>query len=104
MGGFFAVVWTDVFQGMLIIGILVLLPVAGVIKLGGFNVILMKIGEININTLSPSFGYTGLFFILFAFASMAWFFGYPGQPHILARYMAIKDEEKLWSSTAIGMT
>ncbi|RLF40545.1 MAG: sodium:proline symporter [Thermoplasmata archaeon] len=103
MGGFFAVAWTDVFQGMLIIGILVLLPVAGIIKLGGFNVILMKIGEININTLSPSFGYTGLFFILFALASMAWFFGYPGQPHILTRYMAIKDEKKLWSSTAIGM-
>jgi len=93
MGGFFAVAWTDVFQGMLVIGILVLLPIAGIIKLGGFNTILTKIGEININTLSPSFGHTGLFFILFAFASMAWFFGYPGQPHILARYMAIKEEK-----------
>ncbi len=104
MGGFFAVAWTDVFQGMLVIGILVLLPIAGIIKIGGFNTILTKIGEININTLSPSFGHTGLFFILFAFASMAWFFGYPGQPHILARYMAIKEEKKLWNTTAIGMT
>ena len=31
-------------------------------------------------------------------------FGYPGQPHILTRYMAIKDEKKIWNSTLIGMT
>lgn len=35
---------------------------------------------------------------------MAWFFGYLGQSYIPTRYMATKDEEKCWSSTAIGMT
>ena len=33
IGGFFAVAWTDVFQGMLIVIILVVLPVIGIIKL-----------------------------------------------------------------------
>jgi sodium/proline symporter len=104
MGGFFAVAWTDVFQGMLIVAILVFLPIIGVIRLGGINVVFNEIGNVNILTLSPTFGYTGLLILLFTFAGMSWFFGYPGQPHILTRYMSIKDEKKLWNSTFIGMT
>ena len=103
MGGFFAVAWTDVFQGMLIVGILVILPIVGIINLGGIDAMLTKAGEVNVNAVSPGFGYGGLLFLLFAFASMSWIFGYPGQPHILTRYMAIKDEKKLWNSTLIGM-
>jgi len=103
MGGFFAVAWTDVFQGMLIVIILVVLPIVGIIKIGGFGEVFSAIGNVDINSISPTYGYSGLFFILFAFASMAWFFGYPGQPHVLSRYMAIKSEKKLWNSTLIGM-
>lgn len=104
MGGFFAVAWTDVFQGMLIVGILVILPIIGIIRIGGLSALFVEVGQINPNTLSPGFGYSGLLFLLFAIVSMSWFFGYPGQPHILTRYMAIKDEKKIWNSTLIGMT
>jgi sodium/proline symporter len=103
MGGFFAVAWTDVFQGMLIVGILLILPIIGIIRIGGVGELFLEIENINTNALSPSFGYGGLLFLLFAFVSMSWFFGYPGQPHILTRYMAIKDEKKIWNSTLIGM-
>ncbi|HEC72632.1 MAG TPA: sodium/proline symporter [Thermoplasmatales archaeon] len=103
LGGFFAVAWTDVFQGLLIVGIMILLPVVGIVKLGGFESILSKISQVDTSLLSPSFGYSGLLLLVFLFASMSWFFGYPGQPHILTRYMAIKDEKKIWSSTLIGM-
>ena len=104
MGGFFAVAWTDVFQGLLIVGILVILPIIGIIKLGGFGEIFTKIGQTDINNLSPGYGYGGIFLLIFMFASMSWFFGYPGQPHILTRYMSIKEEKKLHNSTLIGMT
>ncbi|MCK4365648.1 MAG: sodium/proline symporter [Thermoplasmatales archaeon] len=103
MGGFFAVAWTDVFQGMLIVIILLVLPIVGIIKLGGFGQVLSTIGQVDMNAISPTYGYGGILFILFAFASMAWFFGYPGQPHVLTRYMAIKSEKKLWNSSLIGM-
>ena len=103
MGGFFAVAWTDVFQGMLIVTILIGLPIVGIIKLGGFGSIFSKMGQVDINSISPTYGYGGILFIIFAFASMAWFFGYPGQPHVLTRYMAIKSEKKIWNSTLIGM-
>jgi len=104
MGGFFAVAWTDVFQGFLIVGIIIILPIIGIIRLGGIDNVFHEISQVDVNTLSPSFGYSGLLLILFLFASMAWFFGYPGQPHILTRYMAIKDEKKIWNSTLVGMT
>jgi sodium/proline symporter len=104
MGGFFAVVWTDVFQGLLIVGILVILPILGIIKLGGFGELFAQMGQVNADSLSPSYGFGGVLFIIFAISSMSWFFGYPGQPHVLTRYMAIKDEKKIWNSTLIGMT
>ena len=103
MGGFFAVAWTDVFQGLLIVGILIILPIVGIIRLGGLGAIFSEVGKVNTDALSPGFGYGGLLFLLFAFVSMSWFFGYPGQPHILTRYMAIKDEKKILNSTIIGM-
>lgn len=103
MGGFFAVAWTDVFQGMLIVVILIFLPIIGIIKLGGLNSVLTQIGTIDIKTLSPTYAYGFPLLILFALVNMSWIFGYPGQPHILTRYMAIKEEKKLWNSTLIGM-
>lgn len=104
MGGFFAVAWTDVFQGMLMVAILILLPVVGLLKLGGLNSVLTRIGNIDLKTLSPTYAYGFPLLILFALVNMSWMFGYPGQPHILTRYMAIRDEKKLWNSTLIGMT
>ncbi|HEC81476.1 MAG TPA: sodium/proline symporter, partial [Thermoplasmatales archaeon] len=102
MGGFFAVAWTDVFQGMLMVIIIVFLPIVGIIKLGGLDKIFTKLGNINSLTLSPTFGYSELLLLLFIFASMSWMFGYAGQPHILTRYMAIKERKKLRQSTLIG--
>ncbi|HHH79484.1 MAG TPA: hypothetical protein ENL13_01110 [Thermoplasmatales archaeon] len=74
----------------------------GIIKLGGLNQVFEKIGTINPNTLSPTFGYTGLLTLVFISASMSWMFGYAGQPHILTRYMAIKEKRKIRQSTLIG--
>lgn len=103
MGGFFAVAWTDVFQGLLIVGIIFILPIVGVIRVGGIGNVFSEIGKIDVNLLSPGYGYSGLLLLVFLFASMSWFFGYPGQPHILTRYMAIRDEKKIWNSTLVGM-
>ena len=103
MGGFFAVAWTDVFQGMLIVIILIALPIIGIIKMGGLGAVFSKMAQIDYNTITPTYGYGGLLFMVFAFASMAWFFGYPGQPHVLTRFMAIKSEKNLRNSTLIGM-
>lgn len=103
MGGFFAVTWTDVFQGLLIVLAIVVIPIVFIIKMGGITNVLSEIGSINPNLLDPAFGYSGLFLFIFLLASTSWFFGYPGQPHIITRYMAIKDENEIRKSAIIGM-
>ena len=104
MGGFFAVAWTDVFQGMLIVAIIVLLPILGIIKIGGLDKLFERAWSIGPRYVLPNFGYGGIVLLLFVFGSMAWMFGYAGQPHILTRYMAIKDRRKLRESTVVGVT
>ena len=51
MGGFFAVAWTDLLQGILMIGTLVILPLAGFLELQGSEFTLsddlLHIGESN---------------------------------------------------------
>lgn len=100
MGGFFAVAWTDVFQGMLIFSIMILLPIIAFLNCGDIT---SNISSINPSALLPTFKYGGALMLLFILGHISWFFGYPGQPHILTRYMAIDDEKNLKKSTLIGM-
>lgn len=100
MGGFFAVAWTDVFQGMLIFFIMIFLPIIALLNCGDITA---SISKVNPSALLPTFKYGGVLMLLFIFGHFSWFFGYPGQPHILARYMAIDSEKNLKKSTFIGM-
>lgn len=100
LGGFFAVAWTDVFQGMLIFFIMIFLPIIAFLNCGGLA---SNISKINPSALLPTFKYGGTLMLLFIIGHFSWFFGYPGQPHILTRYMAIDNEKNLKKSTLIGM-
>ena len=66
MGGFFAVAWTDVFQGLLIVGILIVLPIIGIIKIGGIAELFSRVGGLDSNNLLPGYGYGGILFLLSA--------------------------------------
>ncbi len=91
LGGFLAVVWTDVIQGLMMAAVAVLLPIIGIVKLGGPQGMLDKLAPMGESFLSMSAGKTGSAFIFgVMLGSLAWGFGYLGQPHLLSRYMAIK--------------
>ena len=98
MGGFFAVAWTDLVQGILMIGTLVILPVAGFIELRYTDISLsyelekshMIFGNYNYDFFS---GKQGLSALLMALGGLSWGLGYLGQPHLLIRYMAIRSYE-----------
>lgn len=100
MGGFFAVAWTDVFQGLLVMFIMIFLPIIALLNSGDITT---GISQLNPSALLPTFKYGGILMLLFIFGHFSWFFGYPGQPHILTRYMAIDTEKNLKKSTLIGM-
>jgi len=98
VGGFIAVSWTDVLQGLLMLFAVTLVPLRALASMGGVSnaVDLLRSSGNPQEILSFSGGKAGTAFVFGVFLSnFSWAFGYPGQPHILARYMAIRDERKV---------
>jgi sodium/proline symporter len=101
LGGYLAVCWTDLFQGMLIIVTLVLLPFFAFQKAGGVEGIMSAMAARNLNPGLIPIG-KGLP-VLAVLSSAAWGLGYFGQPHILARFMSIRSVGELRRSIRIAM-
>ena len=103
MGGFFAVAWTDLLQGMLMLFAVVILPIVGLVKIGGFGAMGSAMAVSDSSLVSVTAGKSGWQAWSFIIGMLAIGLGYPGQPHILARYMAIKEPRKLRQGTLISM-
>jgi len=90
MGGFFAVAWTDVIQGIIMFGTLVILPVVAFIELKtlGTN------GAIW-DTQTLYGGKIGWGAFAAAIGGLSWGLGYLGQPHLVVRYMAINSSDNI---------
>ena len=104
MGGFFAVAWTDLLQGILMIGTLVVLPVAGFLELQGSEYTLsddlLQIGESNA---SFTMGREGLAAVSVILGGLSWGLGYLGQPHLVIRYMAIRNPNEVKKARTIAI-
>ncbi|WP_148254599.1 sodium/proline symporter PutP [Aidingimonas lacisalsi] len=96
-GGFLAVSWTDLIQGLMMAAALVAVPVIALISLGGFGGASDQILAENPDMLSwfvdASNGET--LTAIGIISSLAWGLGYFGQPHILARFAAIRSEDEI---------
>ncbi|MES9987945.1 MAG: sodium/proline symporter PutP [Candidatus Thiodiazotropha endolucinida] len=93
-GGFLAVSWTDLFQGLLMLLALVTIPLYVLVEIGGLEGFLSTIEGSNAELLNPLTDSNGEPLGVIAIVSlMAWGLGYFGQPHILARFKAIKQSD-----------
>ncbi|MEW8029766.1 MAG: sodium/proline symporter PutP [Candidatus Thiodiazotropha sp.] len=93
-GGFLAVSWTDLFQGLLMLVALVAIPLYVVVEVGGVESFLSAVGSSNAELLNPFTDSNGEPLGVVAIVSLvAWGLGYFGQPHILARFKAIKQSD-----------
>ncbi|WP_425331181.1 sodium/proline symporter PutP [Jeotgalibacillus proteolyticus] len=99
-GGFLAVSITDFVQGCIMFVALILVPVVAFIELGGIGPTFETIEAIDPTMTSFFQGTTFLGFI----GLMAWGLGYFGQPHIIVRFMAIRNVKALKTARRIGMT
>lgn len=96
MGGFLAVSWTDMVQGLMMLGALVVVPVVVLIELGGWGAANATLNESNPQLLDAMTSSSGEELGLISLLSLlGWGLGYFGQPHILARFMAIRDPMQL---------
>ncbi len=105
LGGFWAVSVTDTLQGLLMVLAAIVLPVSALIAVGGPGPLIGGLAELG-NTGSPIGngalgGFTSLFFVLGLFGIGI---GYPGQPHVVNRFMALKDEKSLSQGRIIALT
>ena len=100
LGGFLAVSWTDFFQGTLMLLALVVVPLATIHEIGGFQSAVLKISTVNEKYINV---YADMN-VMTCFSLLAWGLGYFGQPHILARFMAIRSDREIPGARLIGMT
>ncbi|MEW5993625.1 MAG: sodium/proline symporter [Candidatus Zixiibacteriota bacterium] len=94
-GGFRAVCWTDVIQAGFMVVALIGMPIITMIKVGGWTEFISVAERIDPNTFSWAGGKTGLIAIGFVVGLLGIGLGYPGQPHVLSRFMAVKDRESV---------
>jgi len=97
LGGFSAVCWTDFFQGLLMLGALLIAPIFALFVINGGG----AVGSVNE---LPS-GYWNLFSNWKdVISGLGWGLGYFGMPHIIIRFMSLRSDKDLKKSAKIGIT
>ena len=97
LGGFSAVCWTDFFQGLLMLGALLVAPI--------FALTLINAGEgagamqsLPVNYWNPFTNWKDVL------SGLGWGLGYFGMPHIIIRFMSLRSDKDLKKSAKIGIT
>ena len=103
LGGYLAVCWTDLFQGILMFAALILVPICAINYAGGCESVstAMQAKGLTYSLLPKADNIT--LAVLAIFSASAWGLGYFGQPHILVRFMSIKSPKLLPRTITIAM-
>ncbi|MBR6763978.1 MAG: sodium/proline symporter PutP [Clostridia bacterium] len=103
LGGFNAVCWTDFFQGLLMIGAILLAPIVALTVIGGSGA--MEAAELSENYFNflPT-GKLDWGSISTILSGLGWGLGYFGMPHIMVRFMSIKSEAMVKKSRVIAIS
>lgn len=102
-GGFLAVSWTDLVQGLLMAAALMTVPIAAMN--GSFAQMEYDLASINPELLTLWNNTSGEPLSAITIISlMAWGLGYFGQPHILARFKAARSNKDLTTARRIAIT
>ncbi len=100
LGGYNAVSWTDLIQGILMMLALIITPIVVIFELGGVSEAVSAVHAIDPKNLDILRGSTFIGIVSF----LAWGLGYFGQPHIIVRFMSIRDSKDIGTAKAVGMS
>lgn len=103
-GGFLAVVWSDIFQGLMMVIGLVLLPIVGLVMAGGWNEVASGLRAQDPGLLSPwgPGGFDGTTIASILGLSLIGL-GFLGSPQIFVRFLALRSEDEIRRGTAVAI-
>lgn len=101
LGGYFAVVWTDFFQGLLMFFALLIVPIIAYLAVE--NASFSMLAGLKPNYLSLTSSPDGPCKAVDIISNLGWGLGYFGMPHILVRFMSIKSSDLIKKSRIIAM-
>ncbi|MGN0701042.1 MAG: sodium/proline symporter, partial [Oscillospiraceae bacterium] len=106
LGGFVAVCWTDLIQGLLMFAALVIVPIVCFVQTPDMGAVAMPTVDIGGKAVEyyTSFIYSsgGKLAWTSVLSGLAWGLGYFGMPHILVRFMAITSSDLIKKSRIIA--
>ncbi|MCL1892629.1 MAG: sodium/proline symporter PutP [Holophagaceae bacterium] len=104
LGGFSAVCTMDTIQGIFLFLAMLLVPITILNSMGGIGEVTTTLAGVTTEVFSwfPKTPEGGISLILLV-SAFGWGFGYFGQPHILARFMAVKSSKEIKPARIIAM-
>ncbi len=102
IGGFLAVSWTDLVQGLLMAAALVAVPLMALGQAGGISESLLGVRAELLDPFTNAEG--GALGLLGILSLAAWGLGYFGQPHILARFKAVRSVDEVPRARLIAVS
>jgi len=91
LGGYAAVCWTDTVQGILMFLVMLVLPALAVVKAGGPSGVAAALEPLGLMSVAGP-GVAGWAAVGFVVGQAGIAIGYPGMPHMIIRYMTVRDE------------
>ncbi len=101
LGGFAAVSWTDMVQGTLMLIAILSVPILAFTALGGVSGLEGAVTPAFLDFMTGAEGEP--LSAISVISQLAWGLGYFGMPHILVRFMAIRNEKSVNKSAAIAI-
>lgn len=104
IGGFITVAWTDLFQALFLLAVILVVPFIALSHIsGGWETIahIAQKREIELHFFD-NFSFETLLTILFLV--LGWGLGYFGQPHIITKFMGIDQASQMHKSKYVGMS
>lgn len=104
-GGFLAVSYTDFVQGLLMMTALIMVPLMGLFAINGFSGLTESVSAAdaaeNMSRLAmiPTSGVA----VVGMISALAWGLGYFGQPHIIVRFMALRNVQEAKAGRRYGI-
>lgn len=105
LGGFWAVSVTDTLQGLVMAATSIVLPVVALVAVGGLDPLADAVAACEIEgytSWTENFGGAAAIGLVLGFLGIG--LGYPGQPHVVNRFMALRDERAVVTGRRVAMT